>query len=415
MPEPRGVDDAPLWLPTDRLSPLWNYGTADTLAGDGSAPLPVYLRVPPDLYYGETANLQLHLNYRYNAAPLADGSVLRVIVNGAPVNEAALLRGPGLSEQSRWILLPTADMRPSSNTFLFDFAFRTPPRYVQDNPASLKLQGEILKSSSLDIRGLVHWAAMPNLELFANAGFPFTRKADLSETTVVLPEAPDSDQLSLFLLLMSHFGAQTGYPSLRVGVSGPDGLGAKDRDYLILGTVGKNSAVDTLSPLLPVTFDGGGLHVRETEGVLASLRNAWKKLRDWLQPAIAQPAVPGDAAAMIEGIESPYSPDRSVVAVVLKDDSVSGQFADAFLARSQSSDISGSVALLGETRFASHRVGNDSYYVGTASRYVAMRIWLAENYWVLLASVTAICFLVAVWTRTWLRRHAEWRLQLAAR
>jgi cellulose synthase (UDP-forming) len=335
-------------------------------------------------------------------------------VNGNPVNEAPLLRGQAFNEQSRWILLPTADMRPSSNTFLFDFGFRTPVRYVEDSAASLKLQGEILRNSSLDIRGLVHWAAMPNLELFANAGFPFTRMADLSETTVVLPDAPDSEQLSLFLLLMSHFGAQTGYPSLRVTVSGPEGLGAKDRDYLILGTMGKHRAVSTLSPLLPVTLDGSGLHVKETEGVLGSLSQTWKKVMDRFQPAIAQPSIRGDADSMIEGIESPYSPNRSVVVVVLKNDATAENFADAFLARSQSSDISGSVALLREARFSSSRIGNNTYHVGTASPYVAMRIWLAQNFWVLLAGVTGISLLVAVWTRTWLRRHAQWRLRLAA-
>jgi cellulose synthase (UDP-forming) len=31
---------------------------------------------------------------------------------------------------------------------------------------------------------------MPNLELCANAGFPFTQLADLAETTVVLPAVP---------------------------------------------------------------------------------------------------------------------------------------------------------------------------------------------------------------------------------
>jgi cellulose synthase (UDP-forming) len=413
MPDMRNVDDAPLWLPTDKISPLWNYGTEDTLRGDGSTPLAAYLRVPPDLYYGETANLHLHLNYRYNASPLADGSLLKLIVNRSEVNEIPLPRGQGLIEGSRSILLPVADMRPSSNTFLFDFYFQT-ARRDDDRPGVAALRGEILRNSSLDIRNLDHWAGMPNLELFANAGFPFTRMADLSETRVILPTVPTPEQLSLFLLIMSHFGAQTGYPSIRVTVSGPEGLETKDRDFLVIGTMGGQPAIDAITPFLPVTLESDGLRIKTLQDFRSVADRRWKKLLVWLQPATAQPAIRGDADALVEGIESPNSPNRSVVLVELRNDVVSDTFADAFLVRSQSSDISGSVALLRGTRFASYQLEKDRYHVGTVSAYVAMRIWLAQNFWVLLAGGTLISLLIAVWMRTWLRRHAESRLQLAA-
>src|SRR5208337_1273685 len=65
-----------------------------------------------------------------------------------------------------------------------------------------------------------HYAPLPNLELFANAGFPFTRLADLSETTVVLPSAPSEQEIETFVTLMGHFSRQTGFPALRVTVAG---------------------------------------------------------------------------------------------------------------------------------------------------------------------------------------------------
>jgi cellulose synthase (UDP-forming) len=413
MPEPRNPDDAPLWLPTDRLSPLWNYGAENELRGDGSAPLAVYLRVPPDLYYGETANLQLRLNYRYNGAPLLDRSALRIIVNGSQVNEAPLLHGPGMVEQSRRILFPVVDMRPSSNTFLFDFDFQTPFSGDRESAAKAKLAGEILRSSSLDVRGLVHWAAMPNLELFANAGFPFTRMADLSDTRVILPAKPSLGELSLFLMLMSHFAEQTGYPALRVTVSDPTGLGAKDVDYLIIGGIGDQPAIQSLRSSLPVTFDSDGVHLNNSGGFANWSASAWNKLVGYLPTNRTEPDVRGEADALVEGIESPYSTNRSIVIVQLKDDGVAERFSEAFLARSQSSDISASAALFRGVHFHSYRIQSNLYHVGTVSWYVAMRIWLAENFWVLLAGVTLISLLLAVWTRTWLRRHAERRLQLA--
>lgn len=74
---------------------------------------------------------------------------------------------------------------PSSSIFDFIPANREPNL----NPASAKMQGEILCSSSLDTQGFAFWTRMPNLELFADAGFPFMQLADLSETIVVLPSS----------------------------------------------------------------------------------------------------------------------------------------------------------------------------------------------------------------------------------
>ena len=61
-----------------------------SLQSDGSGALPVYLRIPPDLYFGDTTTLPLHLDYRYNAIPLAAGSTMRVSANGSLVNELPL-------------------------------------------------------------------------------------------------------------------------------------------------------------------------------------------------------------------------------------------------------------------------------------------------------------------------------------
>jgi cellulose synthase (UDP-forming) len=78
----------------------------------------------------------------------------------------------------------------------------------------------ISKGSYLDMGGAAHLVSLPNLLLFANAGFPFTRYADLGSTAVVLPPVADrGPEMSLYLDLMAYFGAQTGFPALRVRVA----------------------------------------------------------------------------------------------------------------------------------------------------------------------------------------------------
>ena len=182
--------------------------TADgSLQTDGSAPIPVYFHAPPDLSYGERQTLDLHVNYRYDARLVAPGSALRIVVNGRSAGEVALPPGPGPISRQRVLPVPVADIRPFGNTVLFNFDFVPANRDAATSPV---LSGEILCNSSLDLHGLALWTHMPDPELFADAGFPFTQLADLSGTVVVLPSVPSAEEIALYLHLMSHFGAQTG-------------------------------------------------------------------------------------------------------------------------------------------------------------------------------------------------------------
>jgi hypothetical protein len=74
------------------------------------------------------------------------------------------------------------------------------------------VRGSIDPESTIDLRGYDHFMAMPNLGVFKDAGFPFTRMADLSETAVVLPDNASAEDLGAYLSLMGRFGAATGYP-----------------------------------------------------------------------------------------------------------------------------------------------------------------------------------------------------------
>ena len=74
----REPDDAPRWLPTDKITTIDAIAQQGDLQGDGSVPVGIYSRTPPDLCYDCKAiqNLKFQLNYRYNAIPLANESTL---------------------------------------------------------------------------------------------------------------------------------------------------------------------------------------------------------------------------------------------------------------------------------------------------------------------------------------------------
>ncbi|WP_263409625.1 UDP-forming cellulose synthase catalytic subunit [Terriglobus tenax] len=403
LPATRGVDDAPRWMPTNRLISLADYASKDQLKTDGSHPVPIYFHVPPDLFYGEVQNLRMLVSYRYNSAVIAPGSALRTYVNGTLVNEAPLQQGGGVLDRQRQIVVPVAAMRPFGNTLQFSFDF-IPVK------TGAPTQGEILANSALDIRTLPHYASLPDLELFANAAFPFTRRADLSETTVILPASPTANEISLYLHLMSHSGSQTGYPALRLEVAGPDAVLGKDRDYLVLGSVQSQPVFQSLGTSLPVTLSAEGIQVREEQGALAQIKDQWQRLIGRLVTREVPSNEGGRIDAMIEGVESPVSPGRSIILVALRDDGAAVPFEDVFVERSQSSDIGSSVSLLRGGRFESYGMNSRVYHVGNLSPYRIMRIWMAQYFISLVIAMVAFSLVLAVWLRQFIADRARARL-----
>ncbi len=415
MPAPREPDDAPRWLSTDKITPVGDIAQTGDLQTDGSGPVRVYMKLPPDLCYScIQKNLGFHMSYRYNGVPLSDASTLQVYMNDAYVSDTPMPHSDKASAELETVVpIPVSNMRPFSNTLMAQFIFLLRKKGKCEDTAPYNLKGAILKDSYLDIRDIPHLAVLPNLELFANAGYPFTRKADLSDTAVVLPDGAGPDELETYLTLMGHFGAQTGYPVLNVGITNADGMKSDGKkDYIVLGTVEDQPALGTLNKSLPVVVDGSGLHIQDTQGFFASLQHAWWKVRssDHIQSGQLETAG-GLPDVMIEGIEWPAGTNRSVVVIALRDHSVVQNFLPVFLKTSQSSDISQSVSVLHGSRFVSYRIGNDVYRVGSLSTWIQLNMLFSEFPWLIVVLTLVFCFFMAALIRAMLRRHARARLQ----
>ncbi len=68
--------------------------------------------------------------------------------------------------------------------------------------------------STIDFSKYYHFIPMPDLRAFANAGFPFSRMADLSQTITVMPKTPNEAQMETLLNTVGFIGAQTGFRRL---------------------------------------------------------------------------------------------------------------------------------------------------------------------------------------------------------
>lgn len=416
LPGKRQPDDAPRWARTDQKIAIGTYATSEQLQGDGSAPLAVHFRIPPDIFYDDRPNALLKLGYRYNSIPIGPVSSLQVRLNNAFLDSVPLIPG---QEPARTTLkdlpVPVVNLRPFSNSLTFDYTFQLLKAADCKDTTPVNLQGSILGDSYLDLSGYPHYAPMPNLEIFANAGFPFTRIADLGETTVIVPAAPTEQEIETFLTLLGHFGRQTGYPALRVTVAGSEALQAgASNDFLILGTGEDQPAFAQLGDKLPISIRGGKIQVRDTQGFLFKvLHNAWWKLKTNERTESGELIASGTPDAVIQGIESPFvaGGNRSIVAIDLKDATSAKPFLDTFLRVQQASDISGSVSVLHGTEFHSFRIGSHVYHVGAVPRWVRLQLWFRQVPYMAAIIVAALAFLVALWTREWLRARARARLK----
>jgi cellulose synthase (UDP-forming) len=405
-------DDAPRWQQPDGKAQLWNYSSSESVQGDGNEPMTTYYHVPPDLFYGDTQNVLLHLDYRYNAIPIGPISSMQVESNDAYLGSVPLIPGKEASrETSVNLAIPVVNLRPFSNSMRFRLTFQLLKSGNCQDTVPTNLVGSILRSSYIDLHGLPHWAAMPNLELFSNAGFPFTRYADLSQTTIVLPDQPSLQEVETYLTMMGHFGAETGYPAIRVTVAGPDVLQAgANEDFLVITTGQSNGAVGKLAAGMPVTFGDNSLKVQDTRGFFSTFHNMWWKIPATDQLSSGEIGTTGVPDALIEEIESPYANGRTVVLVDVKSAANSEAMLKAFLESSQSSAVSGTVALLQGTRFESYRIGNNLYHVGVLPWWTAVGLWFMQVPWMVDLVVLAISFVFAIWIRGWLRAKARRRL-----
>lgn len=411
--QPRQPYDAPNWVRTDRpmtFGELKQY--PEQLQADGIVPNPIALNMnlPPDLFLINSKGIDMRLRYRYTSPQLKNTSRLSVILNdqfmqdfmlmpgrndGPQLLNSSLLRGLLLDHQD--IMIPALKLGAVNQMrFSFDYTsllaggvegrcetYTTVPNHVV-----------IDDSSTIDFSGYRHFMPMPDLRAFANAGFPFSRMADLSQTLVVTPPKPQPAQLSTLLNTLGNIGALTGYPALGMRLS-EDGAQAKttDADILLLGSLPEVMQNDDMR-------DG-----RKAQLLLATAR-------DWINQPVRQAALPinptpdedavadtsteiaaqGSIAALV-GLQSPYFSQRSVVALMAKGPRGDALLNDALRDNAAKARISGSVALIRESGINSLKVG-DTYYVGHLPWWE--RVWNAlANHPVWLALMAVIAVMLA--------------------
>jgi hypothetical protein len=253
---------------------------------------------------------------------------------------------------------------------------------------------------------------MPHLGYFSTAGFPFTKYADLAQTTVVMPRAPTPADIETMLTLLGRMGESTGYPATRVTVAGPDDSAAfKDRDLLVIGSSANQPLLDKWGDKLPAVIAGPERKIRKPVGPL-------DRMAAWLGMNIDPPAdrIPqrhvrgnGPLAALL-GMESPLTAERSVVVATAVESGDLPLLLDALDDDKTAKTMHGSVVLIHGGNVESLFAGK-TYTIGSLPLWTSIWFPLSE-YPILLAVMSVVAVLIfafALW-RT-LRAVASRRLR----
>jgi hypothetical protein len=322
-PAARQPYDAPAWIPDTRPVKFSELTTDDKLRSHGVRPEPITIdfRSAPDYFNWIDSAIPMKLRYQVSPEPIIDltHSRLDITLNNTPFASVPLAVTGTLINPGRAQHADTVDIAPFLLTgrnrlgFFFDMQASSQCNATQAST----LVEQIDPDSTIDLSQSPHYAPMPNLSFFANAGFPFTRDADLSRTAVVMPDQITSDDTEAFLETMALFGEATGYPTLKAAVVQDADVNAMaNRDLLLIGSLQEQPLLAGWTSRTGIAFDNGELRAIPRSWwdriqLLFDWRNSRSRasdVNDWVH------AAPGGEGALI-GFRSPLNGDRSVVAI----------------------------------------------------------------------------------------------------
>ncbi|YCH30692.1 cellulose biosynthesis cyclic di-GMP-binding regulatory protein BcsB [Erwinia sp. D4-22] len=406
--------DAPNWVRTDRptkFSELQQY--ENQLQADGVQPSPISLtlNLPPDLFLVRARGIKMDLTYRYTSPQQNDGSRLAVNLNNQfmqdyPLqvkddNGKQLLHIPliqGLQDTGASLTIPALRLGVV-NQLRFDFDYpitviggSSDERCATISPVAHHVVVD--GNSTIDLSGYRHYIEMPSLRAFANAGFPFSRMADLAQTLVLVNPQPQADQVSALLNAIGNIGAQTGFPALNVQIS-DDWSKARsaDADLLMIGTVPPDLREDSRINLL-VERAKSWVDKPVRQSVLDNVDTPAGDRTAGSRTTIISD---GPMAAII-GFQSPFHAQRSVVALLADSPRAYQLLNNALLDSGKRAAIYGSASIIRESGVNSLRVG-DRYFVGHLPWWE--RLWHALASHPVLMALFAVVVVLLVALMVW--------------
>lgn len=422
--KPRKPYDAPNWIPTDRPITLGEIAPNKIFSVSGYDPAPIRIeaRVAPDLFTWRAKPVSLDLRYRYTPQIGQTNSALLLNTEQNFLRSFPLFSMEQLKERDWIVQFVQGDMLPVESQVHIplerlvpqtELEFKFLYNYIKEGECRDAIvdnvRGYIDPDSTLDVRGYPHFIEMPNLGVFAQAGFPFTRMADLSETVVALSPKATTEELSVYLSILGKFGAITGYPAVGVQVDMGGLHVEQDKDVLIIAE-SSQPWLDSLGQSLPALVAGQDRRFAISDLVYKS--NQWLEYNNPKQeqtPRVDISYRTDGQQAFFAGLQSPYYSQRSVILLASSNAEGLAQAKEGLLKRPH--ELMGSLAVV-RGNSIDPLVFEPTYSVGSLPLLKRIE-WELAKYWpnvpsihyllIVLVALIALAFLL--WFGKWVSKR----------
>ncbi len=412
--------DAPRYVPTHR--PVYFYELIDyptQLEASTSNPETVInLRLPPDLFNWSGTNIDLGIKYRYTPPSSWNDSTLNIEINRnllqsirlAPLDEKrenrfnlGVLNTMDTSQEEQ---LQIPAFRISGNNQMhFRFNFAQEGSHNCSGLAS-ESRGAIDPESMIDFSGLPHYIKMPNLAAFANAGYPYSIYADLSQTAIVLPDQLDATDQAEYLNLMGLFGQWTGIAAFQFQLLTPDELAKHPTGlhWITFGEIKKLTWLAQYNMTLPMVLEESRRSLGNID-LAKTIQSFWKTNEETFQVTAQGRALiqsPGEIGAILS-FESPFAQQKTGIIITGNTQTSYQRALRALSSYADVAHIRGSVALIRGQTVQSYQLG-DTFVMGNLPWYLQVRIVLSK-YPSLVATIGVFAgFILAILLFGWLAK-----------
>ncbi|MEM5512593.1 cellulose biosynthesis cyclic di-GMP-binding regulatory protein BcsB [Pseudoalteromonas sp. AS84] len=405
----RKAYDAPRWLRNDRpvhFDELIDYPTQLQAEGLNNGPIKLNVRFAPDLFTWREKGIPITLQYRNTPESETLNSRLNMLINQEFIS-GFLLDKKDTSLTTAKTLLPliaNTDTTQSAEDFSleginlanrnelnFDFRFAVLKKGECAVAPPGGEYGVIDGNSNIDVSGFDHYMALPDLNVFANSGFPFTKYADLQQTLVLIDEVPSPKALSVLFNLTGHFGAITGYPAHRISVAHlNEDANLDDKDILVIAKPNSiannldedaqtNILLDNNQRAIKQAIYNGAYDEQTTDKVEVSIKSS------------------GDMA-VITGFQSPFDSERSIVSLSATSQKAFTLLDDALMSSEALAQIKGSAAVINSQGIKTIKT-DEQYFVGHIPVHTLIWFHLSDHPFVLalLSILTLLLISFIIW------------------
>jgi len=412
---------APRWITTDHAVKLGEIMEPYALQGLGlpPGPLTARFRVAPDLFFWPRQGGTLNLTYRYPLAKWMDrkASRLDVSINSQFLKTLPLAgswwsdwfgaAGAKSFDGSATLTLPRYNLF-GQNEMVFDYNLILADKQKCTGTLPDNVRVAIDPSSTIDLSHAYHALEMPDLATFAGAGYPFTIRPDLGETTVLMSRNPTPAAVQAFLDVMGRFGDSTGVAATGVTVAdsiNPDRL--QEQDILVIGSSAMVGAGGVFANS-PLRWTGNGLKVAEKsplQYVTALFSDRGLTSEGDVEPMI-------HAARGFSGIvsaQSPFSSNRTVVGLIADDAAALPDLVEGMADAKINAQIQGDLSVSTGDGMSSFAMGS-TYWVGSLPIWMKIAFWFSQRPLLMAFGTIILALGLTGPAYAYFRRHARQRL-----